>query len=430
MSARRHGDIDDARGPYAEVTSAELGRHWVATRDIAAGEVLLEERPLAVGPKAGAPAGVCLACYAATRNRCSACGWPACGPRCETAAVHRDAECPLIAGHYDPDRRAAYCFVLPLRCMLLAGSRRAAFLSLQSHLDSRLDTPLYRAYAVNVAAYVLDVLGLRRGPAAAGGAPHDERSALEASAVLDTNAFDVRRPGGRQCRALYARASMMAHSCTPNSKHVFVGDAADGWPAIRVVAAVAIARGDPVTATYTQTLWCTRDRRRHLAAAKCFECACARCADPTELGTHMGSAACAACRGGRATAAGRWSCDRCGRPAGDGDGGLAAAEAGAQRLVCALDKTDRAGFEQFLERVDAGAVPPLHADHHVTVNVKYALVQLYCTDRPPGYVIIIICYRRLLRPTVFRLSPVSRSIPRLRMARGFGGFDDFCFLYV
>lgn len=360
--------------PYAVVASAELGRHWVATRDVAAGEVLLEERPLVVGPKAGSSRPVCLTCYAPVRAPavCSSCGWPMCGPRCEAAAVHSRAECRLVAGHYDPRRSAVYCFVLPLRCLLLDGDRRTAFRSLQSHVDARLDTPLYRAYAVNVAAFVLDRLGLRSAAAA-----DDDRTALEAAAVLDTNAFEVRRPGDRVFRAVYAQASMMSHSCTPNTKHVFVGDVADGQPGIRVVATVPIARGQRVTATYTQTLWCTRDRRSHLLAAKCFECRCPRCCDPAELGTHLASAVCGECGTGRTTAADRWRCASCGGRT-DDDG-----VAEAERRVRSLSRSDSAGFERFLEQVYAGDMRPLHADHYVAVGVKYALVQLY-GDRVTG----------------------------------------------
>lgn len=371
--------------PYAVATSPELGRHWVASRDIAAGEVLLEERPMAVGPKAGSPAPICLTCYAPLdgRRSCSGCGWPVCGTRCEAAPVHREAECRLIAGHYDRHRSAVYCFLLPLRCLLLAdrddGRSVVDFRSLQSHLDVRLDTPLYRAYAVNVAAFVLDRLGLR-ATMAADGRPHDVRSVLEAAAVLDTNAFEVRRPGGRIFRAVYHRASMMSHSCVANTKHVFVGDVADGLPSIRVVATVPIDRGRPVTATYTQTLWCTLDRRRHLSAAKCFECSCARCEDPTELGTHVGSVACRWCAKGRLPA-GHRGCTDCGREAGDAD--VVGDVDKAQRSVRSLSKTDCTGFERFLERVYAGELRSLHADHHVTVNVKYALAQLY-GDRVSG----------------------------------------------
>lgn len=357
-----------------------MGRHWVAARDVAAGEVLLEERPLVAGPKAASPP-VCLVCYAtppAGRGRCADCGWPVCGTTtCRTSPAHR-AECSLIAGHYigsddESDRRTAtYSFVLPLRCLLLADHRdRVAFRSLQSHLDARLDTPLYRVYAVNVASFVLDRLGLRS-------AGHDERSVLEAAAVLDTNAFEVRRDG-RKFRALYAAASMMAHSCTANTKHVFFGDE----NAIRVVAAVPIGRGQPITATYTQTLWCTRDRRRHLWAAKCFRCECRRCNDPTELATNIGSDACQACTAGRLSP-GHPECDRCGHRQSDADrSSLERCVDDAERRVRAIGKTDCSGFELFLEQVRANAVPPLHADHYVAVGVKYALVQLY-SDRISG----------------------------------------------
>lgn len=358
--------------PFRVVSSSVLGRHWVAARDVAPGEVLLEEKPLATGPKAGSRP-VCLTCYAPLPERggytCSACGWPMCGTQCETAPVHRTTECPLIAGRYDPGRAAAaaYCFVLPLRCMLLDERRCRKFRSLQSHIDDRLDTPLYRAYAVNVAKFVLDQLGLR----SSGG--HDERSALEAAAILDTNAFDVRRAGGRNFRAVYDEASMMAHSCTANTKHVFIGDVVNGWPSIRVLATMPIGRGCPITATYTHTLWCTRDRRQHLITAKCFRCVCPRCEDPTELGTHIGSVACRTCNAVQVVAESVkhcWPCQICGRQT---DGNAVEAE----QQIRSLDRRELFDFEQFVEQVHSDTMPPLHANHYTTVSVKYALAQLY-----------------------------------------------------
>jgi len=84
------------------------------------------------------------------------------------------------------------------------------------------------------------------------------------------------------------------------------------------------------------------------------------------------------CPDGRATAAGRWLCPTCGRLATDVEA------AHALQAVGALSKTrDCAGFERFLERVRDGTMPPLHANHHLTVGVKYALTQLYA-DRISG----------------------------------------------
>lgn len=43
---------------------------------------------------------------------------------------------------------------------------------------------------------------------------------------------------------------------------------------------------------YTHALWSTRARRAHLLETKYFLCRCKRCADPTELGTHLGTMRC------------------------------------------------------------------------------------------------------------------------------------------
>lgn len=43
---------------------------------------------------------------------------------------------------------------------------------------------------------------------------------------------------------------------------------------------------------YTHALWSTRSRREHLLATKYFSCRCYRCADPTELGSHLGTLKC------------------------------------------------------------------------------------------------------------------------------------------
>ena len=57
-------------------------------------------------------------------------------------------------------------------------------------------------------------------------------------------------------------------------------------------AARAIRKGGEICDTYTSTLCNTLYRRRSLKAAKYFDCACARCADPTELGSHFSSLVC------------------------------------------------------------------------------------------------------------------------------------------
>ena len=56
-------------------------------------------------------------------------------------------------------------------------------------------------------------------------------------------------------------------------------------------------KGQVITATYTQPLWSTFNRREHLKMSKCFWCACPRCADPTEFGSYLSALNCQLCGG-------------------------------------------------------------------------------------------------------------------------------------
>lgn len=47
-----------------------------------------------------------------------------------------------------------------------------------------------------------------------------------------------------------------------------------------------------MSTTYTHVFWSTRIRREHLLATKYFQCSCDRCADPSELGSHLGTLKC------------------------------------------------------------------------------------------------------------------------------------------
>lgn len=59
-----------------------------------------------------------------------------------------------------------------------------------------------------------------------------------------------------------------------------------------------ITKGSTLYTSYAHTLDPTMLRREHLNLSKFFECDCARCADPTELGTHMSSLKCTKCDNG------------------------------------------------------------------------------------------------------------------------------------
>lgn len=67
---------------------------------------------------------------------------------------------------------------------------------------------------------------------------------------------------------------------------------------VEVRTAVAVTKGATLFTSYAHTLDPTLLRREHLHLSKFFECDCARCADPTELGTHMSSLKCTKCDNG------------------------------------------------------------------------------------------------------------------------------------
>lgn len=67
------------------------------------------------------------------------------------------------------------------------------------------------------------------------------------------------------------------------------------WGSIQVRATVDIAAGAMLAASYTYTSSGTATRQEHLRAGKFFTCHCARCLDPSELGTNFSSIRCRKC---------------------------------------------------------------------------------------------------------------------------------------
>ncbi|CAG2053805.1 unnamed protein product, partial [Timema podura] len=236
--------------PYRVEVDERLGRFLVASRDIKQGELILREPPLVLGPKT-ATFPLCLGCHRRLPSNlegyhvCSGCNWPLCGPQCEGLAPHQD-ECQLMreSGHRadipfeSPQKKeAVYCNITPLRCLLLREKHPDKFstlLNLQSHLEELRDTSLYNLFKTTMIGFLLDGLQLT---------DVDPEMVLRMCAILDTNAFDVRRKKGEvNVRGVYPTASFLSHDCTPNTKYTFVG------PEFSLVltATVPIRKGDVI----------------------------------------------------------------------------------------------------------------------------------------------------------------------------------------
>lgn len=365
----------------------------IATRDIKQGEMILKEKPAAIGPKTACPAQ-CLACgkkLTATKMKdvydfykCTTCNWPMCGPECEKSDIHKP-ECTVMAEkqykctikYEQPDKvEAAYCVISPLRVLLMSTTNPRQYeniLALESHLEDRKNTPLYVVLKANLVTFIIQVLEL----------PFDEDTILKVASIFDTNSFDVRSFDGSRFRAIYVTASMMNHSCTPNTRHIILGDDHN----FAVIATVPIAKGEMITATYTQSLWGTLDRRKHLRTNKYFDCDCARCKDPTEFGTHLGSIYCSICSGPSVYTGidkrpmlvptdpldegAPWKCEQCehyilSRQMVWGNNAL------AQELKKFKKETPNL-FEDFIAKYSQ----TLHPNNHLVVQAKLALVQIY-----------------------------------------------------
>lgn len=315
---------------------------------------------------------VCLGCYrpADVMCPCSGCGWPLCSSKCESSPLHR-AECALMRSRgyrahiTDPAKSAPnYVCITPLRVLLMPEEKRKKILDLQSHLETRRNTPLYDLFRNNVVGFIRERLNLED--------QFTEEQILEVCAILDTNTFEVQPLGGMKLRGIYPLAAMMAHDCRPNTRHVF-----DDKSSMLLYATVDIKRGEDVTTTYTNSLWGTLARRIHLRRSKCFDCVCARCSDPTELGLYLGAILCSRCNKGHVVSteplqdAAPWRCDNCSHEV-----SAKQIDWGNQALKRELETLDKKGphaLEAFLEKYKS----VLHSTNGHALQVKYALSQIY-----------------------------------------------------
>ncbi|XP_052128169.1 uncharacterized protein LOC113211356 [Frankliniella occidentalis] len=279
--------------PCALQADERLGRFLATSRAVQPGTVLVREWPLVVGPRADSSRPVCLGCHCPLPPltggaSCSACGAPVCDADCEKLAAHAQWECKAL-------RKATVTLppaaVLPLRCLLGVRSGLdgwTTFLELEAHLDQRRGTAVWS----DRQSQVVEVLR------AAGVVPADgseDELVQRICGILDVNSFEVRGPAaagsaGEPLRAVFLRAAMMAHSCVPNCQL-----SVDDNLQLQVRASCAVPRATPVQYNYCELLESTARRQEHLREGKYFECSCARCSDPSECGTHLGSLWCPHC---------------------------------------------------------------------------------------------------------------------------------------
>ncbi|XP_075980014.1 SET and MYND domain containing, arthropod-specific, member 3 [Anticarsia gemmatalis] len=275
----------------------KYGRYLTANKDLGAGELIFKDTPFVVGPKPDTPP-LCLGCYCPIENKlCSRCGWPICSEDCEKSPQHA-AECAVFCEakvRFQPidDWTASSpqldC-ITPLRILLNKEKdperweREVAVM--EEHSAARQQRPTWGADQVNVAEFLVNHCKL--------GNKFDKDLVQKVCGILEVNSVEVPSRAGFSVRALYPRLAIAAHSCVPNIVHTIMQNDYQ----VHVRAATPIKNGDTLHLCYTYSLSPTLVRRDFLLESKFFQCDCPRCADPTELGTHLSTLKCNKCDNG------------------------------------------------------------------------------------------------------------------------------------
>ncbi|VEN35142.1 unnamed protein product [Callosobruchus maculatus] len=289
---------------YKVLKNDILGRYMVAARKIKAGELILSETPVLIGPQVDGPM-ICFNCCKGIRKAgyifCPKCNTAIlCSPKC-TGKLHTEEECnalkssPVKGEDLAENTPASF----PLRCILLRSHKPETWqqiLQLEPHMEERRHSPIWRRHQITVEHF------LRKHKALS-----DEDTLNELvqriCGVLDVNTFEVRPPNSnlvvitnpeKQClRGLYLNAALMAHDCNGNT---FLS--VDDDFVLTVKASVDIPENSPIYFNYANVLQGSSDRRQHLREGKYFDCFCTRCNDSTEMGSEISSLHCHRCHKG------------------------------------------------------------------------------------------------------------------------------------
>ncbi|KFB42587.1 AGAP011523-PA-like protein [Anopheles sinensis] len=186
--------------------------------------------------------------------------------------------------------------------------------------------------------------------------------------IIEVNAFEVGQDPVK-ARALFPEAYLLMHDCTPNTGHTD----APGTHRLTVRTLREVKAGQPLTLTYAYILQGTLKRRQHLKEEKFFWCNCARCSDPTELGTYCSALCCTKCQRGRILPVDPlnqqtdWRCQLCTHTM------------PCQAVILLLEKlfrelesidgNDVEGYERFLQMQST----VLHNNHYLILSAKHSL---------------------------------------------------------
>ncbi|XP_017867790.1 PREDICTED: protein msta [Drosophila arizonae] len=275
--------------PFRVAHNELLGRHLVATRNIKPYEIVLKEAPLMRGP-AQISVPVCMGCLNSIEPNdhitCDKCGWPLCGPECQALDEHK-AECQLTEARGQKVNvqefngpHPLYTCVSTVRCLLLSETNPAnaeKFQQLESLEQTRRGSNQWKADLASIGQFIPKFFRTQK---------FSEEEIMRAVGALQINGHEVPTSDPPHVAVFYT-ASFTENSCVPNLAKSFTKNGhCILW------APKAIKKGANLSICYSDAVWGTADRQRHLMQTKLFKCTCERCVDVTELGTYYSALKC------------------------------------------------------------------------------------------------------------------------------------------
>jgi len=293
--------------PFTVKVAEGVGRYVVATRDIAAMEVILEDTPDCLGPNYETEA-VCLECLGRVDGSflCHHCNLPLCSENCRDGPRHKP-ECQMFSTmdpkveikqyHKAPSSQNStgtvcyeYGCITVLRLLHLRENDPEAWARIQLLMDHdeerRKETEYWSMFQRNVVNYLRVKGGLAD--------TFTEDEINRAIGILRTNAFQIEHPYmaavGTSGKAIYPTFSFLSHSCLSNARYTVMND-----DTLILRAQVDIAVGEEIKIQYISFVFGNTRRRKDIHQCWMFECRCARCMDRTELGQMFAAHLCEQC---------------------------------------------------------------------------------------------------------------------------------------
>ena len=301
--------------PLILMESNVKGRHVVAARDLAAGELVWEESPFVQVVDDRVAQSVCHHCFellASTSHMprtCNACRqvvYCSTGACAELGLTTHAAECGVLQAIASQGGAAAHSGARGLRLFVRLLDRAAAepeaFVSGVESMEE------HYTHAAPERRRFLDAMSTQVNRMVAPVVRMDEIRLARCISRVHTNLFAVTDCAGIQYgSALYAKAgSLFNHCCWPTAVASFVSTT------LRVHTLAAVPSGSEVSISYTE-LYAGRDERRAvLQAKKGFQCRCVRCTVAPASDAELDGWCCgkSACDGAISVA--QTSCARCG----------------------------------------------------------------------------------------------------------------------